>query len=565
MRMVLTIVRLRWLLTFSVLRRSIWQKIGFVLSILAMLALIVGSFVGAYFLGSAVSAEMGNDFSQYVVLGALQSIVLFMSLSVVGFMLIMQVFMFGDDNTLKSQNFAFYGIAARQLHSGIVASAMSGIGGIGVVVALAVWSFAYRCFGWLVVFAAVVCAPIMVLTVVSFAKMLVAVLNAVLVSRRARNVFYVIFFVLYVAFIMFANSFNTHSNNSGVHTGFTFGDNAAAFVDAMRMASWIPLVAAMQIPFDVAVGDWWFVLARCVLLAFTIVACFLIGSWCVAREVRLVRNQAKTVVKTKGIGLFAVVSDCAAGAIAARIMTYWRRDIRQLIILLFPFLIVVCALVSQVNAYGPGWEDYILSGWLVYAAIIMSMVESNGIAYDGSGFVMNATIGVRGLFDRLGRAVAWAVLIAVYLLALLALGFGILFVMGHGLPALPRIVFAACIVLAAGWVSLGVALVFSTVAMYPVQSIEKPFTRPQGRTASQTLMPLLFLLIVAVLLSPAVIVFLCLVLMGYAALVWVAGVVALVIAVAVLVLGVWLGGKLLDQRLLRIVENVQRFAKIVAC
>ncbi|RFT38674.1 hypothetical protein CG399_02390, partial [Bifidobacteriaceae bacterium NR015] len=46
-----------------------------------------------------------------------------------------------------------------------------------------------------------------------------------------------------------------------------------------------------------------------------------------------------------------------------------------------------------------------ISGWMMYAAMLMGMVVGNNIAYDGTAFTMHAIIGVKGVHDRLANAI----------------------------------------------------------------------------------------------------------------------------------------------------------------
>ena len=52
----------------------------------------------------------------------------------------------------------------------------------------------------------------------------------------------------------------------------------------------------------------------------------------------------------------------------------------------------------------------------------MSVVESNGLAYDGRGFTMEVIAGVRGRTDRIGRVRVYVGIMVVYMVLLYLAG-----------------------------------------------------------------------------------------------------------------------------------------------
>lgn len=61
MSMIFTMVRLRWALTFSVMRKSIWQKIGFAIAIVFGLALICALGFAGWETGKYINPGMLAD------------------------------------------------------------------------------------------------------------------------------------------------------------------------------------------------------------------------------------------------------------------------------------------------------------------------------------------------------------------------------------------------------------------------------------------------------------------------------------------------------------------------
>ena len=109
----------------------------------------------------------------------------------------------------------------------------------------------------------------------------------------------------------------------------------------------------------------------------------------------------------------------------------------------------------------------------------------------------------------------------------------------------------------------GIGLISSCIAMYPVASIEKPFSRPQGSAGARSFAPIGFSLLSAVCMIPSIAAA-----MAFLAinpnLLWIASIMFIVNGAIVLVVGVIIGGKVMDKRMIRIVENLRRFSSITA-
>ncbi len=106
---------------------------------------------------------------------------------------------------------------------------------------------------------------------------------------------------------------------------------------------------------------------------------------------------------------------------------------------------------------------------------------------------------------------------------------------------------------------LGVAEVTSCVLMYPVASMDKPFSAPQGRAMAQGFFPFVYVLGSLLLMLPTGIVALVMLLTGAEGGIWLAIIpVALANGIGILALGTWLGGKLMDARMLSIVQHSTR-------
>lgn len=550
MSMIFTMVRLRWALTFSVMRKSIWQKIGFGISIVFGLAIICALGFAGWEAGKYLNPGMLADAKDWQ---EFQLIPIMIASIVSIFTLFINLFMLGSDTTLKSRSFALYGIPHVKQQAGMLLGSLFGAISISCTIALALWSLAYRSFGIVPVLVSVIAAPLYVATIVSLSKMLIELLDTILINKRSRNIFY---FVIFVAYMLFVASMNTHSPSSIV---ISLGTSFCA------VSAFTPLSAAMALPLDAINGNWLALVIRFLICVVTIAACFAISVFCAKLEPKLLRGEQKTVVKTKGIGFFASVPDNIVGAIIARIISVMRRDMRQLFLLIAPLFMLVVAGGTSFNAKGFGSiaQDIGVSGWMIYAAMLMGMVVGNNIAYDGTAFTMHAIIGVKGLHDRLAHAIVWSVICAVYF-AILGIGvYAFLFFVANVHQNMNAVMFQTLSPIGVSFAAIGIGLISSCIAMYPVASIEKPFSRPQGSAGGRSFAAIGFSLLSVVCMIPSIAAVIAFVVIN-TNLLWIACILFVVNGLIVLAVGVIIGGKVMDKRMIRIVENLRRFTSITA-
>ena len=550
MSMIVTMVRLRWALTFSVMRKSTWQKIGFGIVIVFGLAIICALGFAGWEAGKYLNPGMIADTKNWQ---EFQLIPIMLASIVSIFTLFINLFMLGSDTTLKSRSFALYGIPCVKQQAGMLLGSLFGALSVSCTIALALWSLAYRNFGIVPVLASVIAAPLYVATIVSLSKMLIELLDTILINKRSRNIFY---FAIFVVYMIFVSSMNTHSSTPN---GVWFGSSFCA------VSAFTPLSAAMALPLDAINGNYLALVIRFLICVVTIAACFAISVFCAKLEPKLLRGEQKTVVKTKGIGLFAAVPDNIVGAIIARIISVMRRDMRQLFLLLTPLFILIVAGGTSFNAKGFGSiaQDIGVSSWLMYSGLLMGMVVGNNIAYDGTAFTMHAIIGVKGLYDRLAHAIVWSVICAVYF-AILGIGvYAFLFFVANVHQNMNAVMFQTLSPIGVAFATIGIGLISSCIAMYPVASIEKPFSRPQGSAGARSFAPIGFSLLSAVCMIPSIAAAIAFMILN-TNLLWIASIMFVVNGAIVLAVGVILGGKVMDKRMIRIVENLRRFASITA-
>ena len=294
MSMIFTMVRLRWALTFSVMRKSIWQKIGFGIVIVFGLAIICALGFAGWQTGKYLDPGMIEDTKDWQ---EFQVVPIIIASTVSIFTLFINLFMLGSDTTLKSRSFALYGIPCVKQQAGMLLGSLFGALSISCTIALVLWSLAYRSFGIVPVLASVIAAPLYVATIVSLSKMLIELLDTILINKRSRNIFY---FAIFVAYMLFITSMNTHGSSSN---GIVISSSFCA------ASAFTPLSAAIALPLDAINGNWFALVIRFFICVVTIAVCFAISVFCAKLEPKLLRGEQKTVVKTKGIGFFAAVPD----------------------------------------------------------------------------------------------------------------------------------------------------------------------------------------------------------------------------------------------------------------
>ena len=531
-----TLVRLRWALTNAALKTSPWQIVAYVLAYL----LAAGTVVGTGVLAFAVGHGMAHDVWPY-----LPVIMPLAGTAGILFMALLQAMFIGENSTMSMDRFAPYGIPDRTLQLGLLLAGLTGIPAITALVSFMLWAMAYRGFGAAAVASQLVAAPLIVLTAMCVSKALLAVADIITDSQAGKNIFYVVVIMLFVALAQMPNILMI--NEASVE--------AASLIPVARVFGWLPLGAPFMLPFDAANGQWLFWVLH-VLCALALCAvCFLVSQWCLHWQ-RTHSSDAVRAKAARGLGLFSRMPDSPSGAISARLGSLLRRDARQSMMYIMPlFFVVIFALENKDIGSWFVWMGVLLGG------MFMSLTESNGLAYDGQGFVMEVIAGTRAIDDRTGRVRIYLIIDTVYIALLSVITFII-----TGDWSSPSGLAGAFTFIAASWgwavASLGVAEMFNCSVLYPVPSMAKPFTNPQGRGAAQAFLPFLYMLASLASILPTAIVAIVIFATGNgAAYPWIIPV-ALANGVVFLCLGTWLGAKLLRTRMLKVVQTLDSFAAL---
>ncbi len=178
------------------------------------------------------------------------------------------------------------------------------------------------------------------------------------------------------------------------------GDDSA-LRDAVRVLAWFPEATATQAIIETAQGQ--LPQAAFHFGAMIAAVAVLVGLWfsLTVVSVTSIPKPDRIRLARSGLGWFEYFGDRPAGAVAARTLTYWRRDPRYRVGLwavpVAPVLMLVALAVAgvewQVMALLPLPVLLFLLGWSIH----------NDVAMDSTAIWLHVTSGIRGRDDRLGR------------------------------------------------------------------------------------------------------------------------------------------------------------------
>lgn len=521
--MVAQLVRLRLTLLGNLLKRSAWQIVGFAFAALygatVLLTLVAGLF--------ALSIDDASTAQTVVVAGG--------SVAVLGWWLLPLV-TFGIDSTLDPRKLALLPIARRDLLLGLAAAGVVGIPGIVTLVAsvgsLVVWRGSPAAL-----LAAVVGAALSVATCVVGSRALTSAVAPLRATRRFREV--VGLLVVVVVGLALA-----------LGRGVSVSVDGSSLDGVADVLAWTPVGAAWGVPYAVAAGQPLVAVARLLLALLTLVALVALWRWALERTLTGSGTSASTR-RMSGLGLFGRFGWTPTGAVAARCLTYWRRDPRyigSLVVLpLFPVFLGIWANVGDQT-----WWALLLLGPLT--AFSMGWAISADVSYDSTAFWLHVVTGVPGRADRLGRVIAVSV-IAVPLSVVYLVGSVWYLDRWDTLPA------AAGVTLGTYLTALGVSSVVSARFVYPVPKHgESAFATPQGSTMATMLVQTGGAAVLAALSLPHVVLGIAALVTGSTALGWATLAVGTALGTALLVTGVRIGSRVYDTRSAGLMEQVTAIA-----
>lgn len=511
--MVATLVKLRFLLLANSLRKSTWQ----------LIAAILGALYGLGALGIAIAGLIALSFTSIELARTVTTLA--GAVLTVGWV-VLPLLTAGIDQTVDPQRLATFAIPRDQL---LLALAVSGVLGVpGIVTSLA--ALATAATWWkhpLAAVAAVVCAVIGVLICVVGSRMLVALASRVGTGRRAREAKGIL---LLIPLVLLGPIL--------IGAGQLVRSLQGTLPSIANALSWTPLGAIWAVPGDIAAGEFGTAGLKFLIGLVSLLVLVVVWRWALARALEIPAQASTRSLGNRGRGFFGFFPGTPWGAVAARALTYWVRDPRYaqslIVVPLIPALIFFYVGTSDntalLNAVGP------------IIAVLLAMSIYTDVSYDNTAFALHLQKGVTGRDDRLGRVAALA-LFAVPVSLLLTVGAVAITGSWMHLPGLLAITIG---VLLTGF---AVSSLISGAFIFPVPVPgESPFKSKPGGGFSLILSTFVSWGIMAVFVLPELLLAIVGFATGNALWGWAALLVSVVLGGTLLVLGVNLGGRILDAR-----------------
>ncbi len=448
--MVATVLRLRFRLFRTGLRRNTAVLVAWLLGAASLLATLL--FVGTGFavVGTRVVPDHAVETGTWVVLGG--------SLLCVAWALLPPL-LFGLDQTLEPARFAPFPLRGSDLAPGLVAASFVGLPGAATLLlaltTTALWLGTPRAL--LPSLAGAVIGAAICLTI---GRLTTTALAGVLSSRRGRDVS----IVLGVAVLGTVYLVLVALTSGRVQWDF----DPAPFGAVLR---WTPLGAPWAAGGDAAVGDW----AGCAVRLGLSVVYGVALVWLYGRSLDRALTappNARPRVKPRPDAVARAVARTSrpawfpALAIAARARRYWVKDPRYLsnipVLVLLPlFMVIMGRSLGTIPEFPDALPHHIGQLGCEAAGLAAGLILLSDIGFDSTAWWLHLTAGVRGWADRLGRVlgqVGWAVPGLAALCVVVALA--------TGLPSGSLALIGST--LSGYLVALGVSSVVSAVAIYPV-------------------------------------------------------------------------------------------------
>ena len=316
-------------------------------------------------------------------------------------------------------------------------------------------------------------------------------------------------------------------------TGRGFIARITAIIEAL---GWTPLGAVWSVPGRVAMDDVAGALGASAIALGTLVLLVLLWRISLVSSLR-VRGEAPARAVVGGrLGALGWFPTTPTGAVAARSLIYWFRDARltrQLFLIpVLPALMLLWWQLIHVDAIA------IAVGPVVASLLPLSVFA--GLSYDGTAFAVELSAGVRGLHDRLGRAIALLIIAAP---AAIIVQVAVAAVIGRldDLPAMIALTVGTLLV------SVGVISVSSARVIVPVaRAGRNPFSSQPGSATVAIVGSYAVTAVAGVLAAPGGALAIVALAIGTPVLGWAALSVSLVIGAGVAIGGIVIGGRVLD-------------------
>jgi ABC-2 type transport system permease protein len=511
--MVAHLLRLKLTLLRNGLRRSPWQLVGMAIAGLYALGVVATLIIALVLLRNAGPAAAHTT----IVLGG--------SAAVLGWGII-PVVASATDMTLDPARFTTFAIPMKQMLTGLALGGLIGIPGLATtLVALSTvvtWSR-----GVLPALAALLGACLGVMTCVVLAKVVTTATASLAASRRFKDISAIAFMV---PLVLLGPIVAGVGRGISASTGFLPG-----FAGTL---SWTPLGAPWSLGGDIASGR----PGQAAVKLLVSVAVLGVLAWCwkLLLERALVTPPYAGAGKRKGgrLGLFGVLPATPAGAVMARSLTYWIRDPRYSgSLVVIPLLPVVLGVQgAQTGSYGS------LAFLAPVSAFILAWSISADVSYDNTAFALHLATGVRGVADRLGRALA-CMTFALPVVLVFSVGYAAFTRNWAALPG--QLGFSLGILFTGLGLSSVVSARYTVTVPLPGDS---PFKKPPGNVGQTLAVQFVGMLVLMVLVLPEAALLVAQAVTGNVLFGWLTLAVGTVLGMVLFLAGMRLGGKWLEAR-----------------
>ncbi|MCU1416387.1 MAG: type transport system permease protein, partial [Schumannella sp.] len=313
-------------------------------------------------------------------------------------------------------------------------------------------------------------------------------------------------------------------------------DLLAIFTGAVAVLGWTPFGAVWSVAGRLAMGDVAGAVGAGAIAIATLAAVLVLWRVTLGASLRVRGGGPSRTAVGGRLNALGWMPATPTGAVAARSLIYWFRDprhARQLIIIpVLPALMLLWWWLIDLDGIA------IATGPVVASLLPLSVFA--GLSYDGTAFAAELAAGVRGVQDRLGRAVA-LLIIAVPAVLIVQVVVAIIIGRAGDLPALLGLSLGTLLV------SVGVVSVSSARIVVPVaRSGRNPFSAPAGAATTSIFASYAVMGATVVLAAPFGTLAIAAILTGAAGLGWAALAVGVLFGLAVAAGGVVLGGRVLD-------------------
>jgi len=522
---VAVLLRLRFRVLSNTLQRNTIQLVAVILGAVFAFFLVVGA-IGGMFLAS-YAPEVAT---QAVVVAAGTALVL-------GWLIVPLLFD-GVDQTLDARRLSRFPLRTRQVMVATFVADAAWVPGIATTIAAIGGAIAWRTHPAAAALA-VATGVIGVATCIVGSRLVTSVAGTLLRGRGAVRIGLAIVVALAVLGPVVAVLVGDSD------TGRPLAPSVTAIIDAF---GWTPFGAIWSVPGRIVLGDGLGAAATGAIAVATLALLVVLWHLSLGLGLRVRGDAPVRAVGAGRLGPLGFAPTTPVGAIAARSLIYWFRDSR-----LSKQLILIPVLPALMLLW---WQLFRVDGIAVaigpVVASLLPLSVFAGLSYDGTAYAAELAAGVRGIHDRLGRAIALVVIAAP---ASVIIQVVVAVVIGRvgDLPALLGL--ALCTLL----VSVGVVSVSSSRIVVPIaRAGRNPFSAQAGGATVSIAGSYAVTGVTGLLTLPVIALVIPALLTGLPLFSWLALVVGVLLGVGVAAGGISLGGRMLDASGPQLLERLRR-------